>query len=83
MTAPSARRLAAAVHRRGLSAPARLLADAHRPVAPLIDDLGAALGPLFGAAGAPGVERWFTGPDVLETLIGELDRSEDGDDGAG
>jgi hypothetical protein len=83
MTSSSARRLAAAVRRRGLAAPARLLADAHRPVAPLLDDLGAAVGPLLRAAGATGVARWLAGPDALEGLIGELDRTEGEGDGAG
>jgi hypothetical protein len=83
MTAPSARRVAAAVRRRGLSTPARLLADAHRPVAPLLDDLGAAVAPLLGAAGATGVARWLAGPGSLEALIGELERTEDDGDGAG
>ena len=50
MSGGPARRVAATLDRRGLAAPARLFADAHRPLAPLLSDLGVALGPLLGAA---------------------------------
>ena len=45
-----ARRVAEALDRRGLAVVARLLADAHRPLAPLMSDVGAALGPIVGVA---------------------------------
>jgi hypothetical protein len=76
-----ARDLASALRRRGLAAPARLLADAHRPLGPLLDDLGAALGPLLGASGAAVAQRWLTDPDMLDTLIEELDRPTEPGDG--
>ena len=50
MTDDPAGRVASELERRGLAAPARLLADAHRPIAPLLGNLGAALGPLLGTA---------------------------------
>lgn len=62
MTADAARRLAAALERRGLATPGRLLADAHRPLAPLLCDLSAAFGPLL----APLAGR--AGADITEVL---------------
>jgi hypothetical protein len=76
MTEDPARRLAAELERRGLAAPARLLADAHRPLAPLLAELGAALGPLARvAAGEPAasVARWIEEPDALDRLVEALD----------
>lgn len=46
MTPRAERRVADEFDRRGLAAPAALLVDAHRPLAPLLADLSAALGPL-------------------------------------
>ncbi len=77
MTSDDARRLAAGLRRRGLDAPARLLADAHRPLRPLLADLGVAVGPLLGAAGADTAQRLLSHPDVLDQLIEALDRSEE------
>lgn len=45
-----------------MAAPARLLLDAHRPLAPLLSDAGAALGPLMRVLG------WRTFED-LEHLV--------------
>jgi hypothetical protein len=76
MTDDPARRVADELDRRGLAAPARLLADAHRPLSPLLADLGAALGPLARAvAGARGAAaaRWLEEPDALDTLVNALD----------
>jgi hypothetical protein len=72
-----ARRLAEAFGRRGLAAPARLLADAHRPLDPLITDVGAALGPLLNLVGGRRVDdlRGLADrPGGLDRLIEELDR---------
>jgi hypothetical protein len=77
MTSEDARRVAAALRRRGLEAPARLLADAHRPLGPLLSDLGIAVGPLLGAAGAVRAGRMLSGPDALDDVIDALDRSEE------
>ncbi|MDQ3689346.1 MAG: hypothetical protein M3406_04795 [Chloroflexota bacterium] len=80
MTADSARRIATVLAHRGLEAPARLLLDAHRPLAPLLSDLGAALTPLLNAVGGPtardlgevlGDERG------MERIIVELDGGEE------
>ena len=49
MTPRPERRVADELDRRGLAAPAALLVDAHRPLAPLVADLSAALGPLVRA----------------------------------
>ena len=76
MSGDPARRVAEELDRRGLAAPARLLADAHRPLAPLLADLGAALGPLaravVGDRGAAAA-RWLEEPDALGTLVNALD----------
>ena len=45
------------LRRRGLAAPARLLLDAHLPLAPLLDDAGAALSPLLGVVAGPSATR--------------------------
>lgn len=78
MTSTAAHRFAGSLRRRGLGVPARLLADAHRPVAPLLDDLGAAVGPLLAAAGAVGAARLVSQAGALDRLIAELDATEDG-----
>lgn len=81
MTDPAARRLAEALDRRGLALPARLLADAHRPLAPLLGDLESALGPLVSAAAgerADDARRLLGDADGLDRLIEELDHRLDG-----
>ena len=76
MTADAARRLAATLERRGVAVPGRLLADAHRPLAPLLSDLSAALGPLLaplaGRAGAD-VTTLLDDPRGLDGLVEELE----------
>lgn len=69
--------LVSAVARRGLATPARILLDAHRPLAPLLADLAVTLRPLLRAAGDRAValgdlaaERNGLG---LERLAAELD----------
>jgi hypothetical protein len=77
VTDDPARRVAGELDRRGLATPARLLVDAHRPLAPLLADLGAALGPLLGAAvgeRADDVRSIVDDPGGLDQLIEELDR---------
>lgn len=76
MTADAARRLAAALERRGLAMPGRLLADAHRPLAPLLGDLSAAFGPLVApAAGGTGTDlaALLDDPEGLEGLVEALE----------
>lgn len=48
MTAHGSAELAAEIRRRGLTAPARLLLEAHRPLRPLLDDLATFLSPILG-----------------------------------
>jgi hypothetical protein len=73
-------RLARALSRHGLASPARLLLDAHRPLEPLIADLGAAVGPLLASAGgehrsrADGILTDTEAPGAVDRLIEELDR---------
>ena len=72
----AARRLAEALERRGLAAPGRLLADAHRPLAPLLNDLGAAIGPLLSRAvgsRADDIRAILDDPRGLDRVIEELD----------
>jgi hypothetical protein len=79
MPVDPARRLADELHRRGLAAPGRLLADAHRPLAPLLSDLGAAIAPLLRSVSAPGdrsVSAFIEDPDALDRLVHELDAEE-------
>jgi hypothetical protein len=71
----AARRLAAALERRGLRVPGRLLADAHRPLAPLLGDLAAAFGPLLApVAGRAGTDlaTLLDDPRGLDGLVEEL-----------
>ena len=76
MRVDPARLVADELDRRGLAAAGRLLADAHRPLAPLMADLGAALGPLTRAVAgdrAARVLRWLEEPDALDQVIEALD----------
>jgi hypothetical protein len=78
--------VAGELQRRGLATPACLLVDAHRPLAPLLADLGAAVGPLLGAAvgeGADDVRAIVDDPGGLDQLIEELDRGMTGGSRAG
>jgi hypothetical protein len=78
MSRDAARRAADELDRRGLAAPARLLADAHRPLAPLLADVGAALGPLTRAVAgerAASMVRWLEDPGALDQLVDALDAS--------
>lgn len=51
MSDDAARQIASELRRRGLAAPAQLLADAHRPLAPLLTDVAIFLQPFAGALG--------------------------------
>jgi hypothetical protein len=76
MSDDPAGRVAEELDRRGLAVPGRMLADAHRPLSPLLADLGAALGPLTRAVGGRGgatVARWLEGTDALEDVVRALD----------
>lgn len=79
MTDDVARRLAGEIDRRGLAGPARLLLDAHRPIAPLVADLGAALGPLARLGGRAGRDAASLLDDerAMERLIEALDATGD------
>ena len=75
MAVDPAVQVAEELERRGLAAPARLLADAHRPLGPLIGDLGVAIGPLARAIGGTRIEpltRWMEDPDALDRLVTAL-----------
>ena len=72
----AAERIAAELRRRGLAAPGRLLVDAHRPLAPLLSDVGAAIGPLLGVAIGPASDDVRTVLDDergLDRLVDRLD----------
>jgi hypothetical protein len=75
-----ARRIADELGRRGLAAPARLLLDAHLPLAPLLSDAGAALTPLLRAVGGGTLEdvsRLLDAGDGMQRLVHELDDAEE------
>ena len=79
MRVDPARALADGLRGRGLVPAARLLVDAHRPLAPLLADAAAALGPLLHAVGGKRVSAMMglLDKDGLERLVEELDRSEE------
>lgn len=77
MSGDPIRAVAELLERRGLALPGRLLADAHRPLAPLLADVGAALGPLLGVAvgdRADGARHLLEDRTALDRLVDELDR---------
>ena len=79
------RRLADAIRRRGLALPARVLLDAHRPMAPLAADASAALGPLIRAALPPSASAELMrlvadrDDDPLTRLLSALDEHDERD----
>ena len=80
MSGDPARRIANELERRGLGAPARLMLDAHRPLAPLLHDVGAALDPFLRMLGGrtPADVSALLGDDAgMERVIAELDRAEE------
>ena len=82
MSRDSARRIATELRRRGLAAPARLLLDAHLPLAPLLSDAGAALTPLLRVVGGSSVEdvgRLLDDGTGMTRIIDELDNAEERD----
>ena len=74
-----AARLAADLERRGLAEPARLFIDAHRPLAPLLSDLGAALAPLVRLGGPAGgeVAELLGDEHAMDRMIDALDATGD------
>lgn len=75
MTSRPERRVAEELDRRGLSTPAALLIDAHRPLAPLVADLSAAISPLIRAAlggRADDLRAVAEDPEGLDRLTDEL-----------
>lgn len=79
MAADSARQVAEELERRGLATPARLLADAHRPLGPLLADLGVAIGPLARAVGGARVgplSRWLEDAGALDRLVAALEEGD-------
>ncbi|HEX7196053.1 MAG TPA: hypothetical protein VF364_04365 [Candidatus Limnocylindria bacterium] len=80
MSGEPARRIARELGRRGLAAPARLLLDAHLPLAPPLSDAGAAVEPLLRLAGGGilrDAARLLEDPTGLERLITEIDEVEE------
>ena len=78
MTDDAAGRIAAELEGRGLGAVARLLADAHRPLAPLLSDVGVALGGLLGAVGgtsAAELRELVEDEGALARLVARLDEA--------
>lgn len=73
MSSAPARRAATELRRRGLAVPGHLLADAHRPLAPLLSDLGAAVGPLLRPLIGDRLERVLADEALLGELVDELD----------
>lgn len=76
MPSDPARAVADELERRGLAVPGRLLAEAHRPLAPLLSDLGAALGPLVRTAMGQrgmGLAALMEDPKALDRLVWHLE----------
>jgi hypothetical protein len=85
VTGTRERRLAAELSRRGLAAPARLLVAAHLPLAPLLADVGAAVGPLLGAVSggaARDLRSLVEDADGMGRLVAALDDIEEPDAGS-
>jgi hypothetical protein len=77
-----AARLAADLERRGLSVPARLLLEAHRPLAPLLSDLGAALAPLVRLGAGPsalGVASLMADDEAIDRVLGAMETTGEAD----
>ena len=77
-----ARRAAQELRRRGLEPVAHLLLEAHLPLAPLVSDAAAALGPLMGAVGgrtAGGLVALAEDGTAMDRLVAELDDLEERD----
>jgi hypothetical protein len=72
MTSAPADDLLAALARRGLATPTRILLDAHRPIAPLLGDAADFLSPMLAPLGL----RWLTSliadPERTATRLAEL-----------
>ncbi len=80
VTDDAAERIGAELDRRGLGAVARLLVDAHRPLAPLASDLGVALGGVLGAVGgraASSLRSLIEDERALDRLAESLDDAEE------
>ncbi len=79
-------RIVSTLARHGLASPTRLLLDAHRPLEPLIADLGAAIGPLLatvvGRAQTEDALRDVEMPGAVDRLIADIDLHERGRRGA-
>ncbi len=76
MRVDPARRVAEELERRGIGVPARILIEAHLPLAPLLSDAGAALGPYLGAVGgrrAGLLRELLDDGTAMERLVAELD----------
>jgi hypothetical protein len=86
VTAGSRHRLVRTLGRHGLASPTRLLLDAHRPLEPLLADLGAAIGPLLatvtGRSVADDALRDLETPGAVDRLIAEIDDHDRGSRGA-
>jgi hypothetical protein len=77
-----AARLAAELDRRGLTEPARVLIDAHRPLAPLLSDIGAAFAPILrlgGGASAAQAAELAADERALDRLMDAIDATGDRD----
>jgi hypothetical protein len=70
-------RLADELGRRGLRAPAALLLDAHRPLLPLLRQVGIfsgpLIGPLIGVRRMAGLQRLLDEPRAYDELISRLE----------
>jgi hypothetical protein len=69
--------LLVALHRRGLSAPLRLLVDAHRPIAPVLTDAAAMLAPMLTLVGLRDLAQLIADPDRTVERIDALGSTAD------
>lgn len=78
MSEDAAARIAAELERRGLGSAARLLVDAHRPLSPLLSDVGVALGGLLTSVAGrstDGLRHLLEDEAALDRLVVGLDEA--------
>lgn len=79
MTSAPADDLVAALARRGLGTPTRILFEAHRPIAPLLGDAAEFLSPILAPLGLRSFVALLADPDATVRRLDALGRRPDPD----